>query len=197
MKSNVMTCDSDLIRGFQFGNDASFAALWNRYRANLRSFIRHHVNSNDVDDILQETSMKVFSSLREHRYKDDGKFFSWIAKIAANCIKDYYRSRKKVYAITDSEHALDYFNESSQVAEVNDNVESDIIKVEENQRLGIMIHMLPEKIQQVVVMRCFNDMKFEEIAEETNVSINTALGRMHNARIYLRQFIDNGSRICI
>ena len=141
--------------------------------------------------------MKVFSSLREHRYKDDGKFFSWIAKIAANCIKDYYRSRKKVYAITDSEHALDYFNESSQVAEVNDNVESDIIKGEENQRLGIMIHMLPEKIQQVVVMRCFNDMKFEEIAEETNVSINTALGRMHNARIYLRQFIDNGSRICI
>ncbi|MBE6341582.1 MAG: sigma-70 family RNA polymerase sigma factor [Marinilabiliaceae bacterium] len=197
MKTNVITCDSDLIRGFQFGNDASFGVLWNRYRSRLRGFVRRHVDYNDVDDILQETSVKVFSSLREHRYKDDGRFFSWVAKIAANCVKDYYRSRKKICSFTDSEHALDYFNESSQVAEVCDNVESEIIKDEEKKRLGLMVQMLPEKVQQVAIMRCFNDMKFEEIAEETNVSINTALGRMHSARVYLRQYMRCGTRICI
>ncbi len=140
-----------------------------------------------AEDLLQETFVKAIHTMKSGRYNEEGKFSSWICRIAHNLAIDYFRREKRSPMIT-LEDGSNVFNTLSFSEE---SVESIRIKEETHARLRELIQQLPAAQKEVLIMRHYADMSFQEIAEATGVSINTALGRMRYALINLRKKMSN------
>lgn len=180
--------DHELLSSYLSGNESSINALVSRHRKRVFDYILMMVKDRDVaDDIFQETFIKVVRFLRERRYTENGKFLSWVMRIAHNQVIDYFRHKKQQNNISESEAGYDLLNNkklSDRTVEdriVSEQIETDVRR---------LIEFLPEEQKEVVMMRYFMDMSFKDIAEQTDVSINTALGRMRYALINLRKLID-------
>src|SRR5690606_22779685 len=142
-----------------------------------------------AEDIFQDTFVKVILTLKEGRYNEEGKFLPWVMRIAHNLTIDYFRSKTRMPMI--GETFLDEdFSIFDFLADPEDSSETKIIKEQIDKDLRSIIEFLPEDQREVLYMRMFKDLSFKEIAEETNVSINTALGRMRYALINLRKLIE-------
>jgi RNA polymerase sigma-70 factor (ECF subfamily) len=139
-----------------------------------------------ADDIFQETFIKIVRFLDEGRYTDNGKFLSWALRIAHNQVIDHFRHTKQQNKITESDAGYDILG-SMKFA--GDTVEDRIIHEQIHQDLRRLVDNLPEEQRQVVLLRYYDNLSFKEIAEQTDVSINTALGRMRYALINLRKII--------
>lgn len=145
------------------------------------------VRSRDVaDDIFQETFIKVVRFLGEGRYTENGKFLSWVLRIAHNQVIDHFRQSKQQNKVTESEAGYDILN-SKQFAEAN--VEEKIVSSQIESDVRKLVEFLPDEQREVVMMRYYNGLSFKEIADQTDVSINTALGRMRYALINLRKMV--------
>ena len=183
-KSNAK--DKDLIRQFIAGKDASFEILLNRYRGRVFSYIIYNVRDEDLaNDIFQDTFIKVVQTLKKGGYNDEGKFLPWVMRIAHNLIIDHFRRNKRLPVLENGE-GKDHFRT---ISSDELNVEKEMIKGQINRDLKDLIKLLPKDQKQVLIMRIYCDMSFKEIAEQSNVSINTALGRMRYALINLRRMI--------
>jgi RNA polymerase sigma factor (sigma-70 family) len=150
----------------------------------IRRFIRDFTQA---EDILQDTLLKVFQSLKEGKYSDDGKFLSWAMRIAHNLIIDHFRLIKQMNTISTDNYESDLFN-SREYAKGN--IEDDLIKREMHNDIRRMVSRLPEDQKEVVILRHYSGFSFKEIAKITNISINTALGRMRYALINLRKMME-------
>jgi RNA polymerase sigma-70 factor (ECF subfamily) len=139
-----------------------------------------------ADDILQDTLIKAVRTIDEGRYVDSGKFLSWILRIAHNQVIDFFRQQKSSRTLNEAEAGYDVIG-SLRIAERS--VEDRIISEQIEQDVRRLIEHLPEEQREVVVMRYYSGMSFQEIADQTGVSINTALGRMRYALINLRKMI--------
>ena len=151
------------------------------------------VKDNDVaDDILQETLIKAVRVIDEGRYTDTGKFLSWVLRIAHNRVLDYFRAQKSSRTIGESDAGYDMLG-TLRFAErtVEDKMVSEQIEADVRR----LIEFLPEEQREVVMMRYYAGLSFQEIAEQTGVSINTALGRMRYALINLRKMIKENNLI--
>lgn len=142
-------------------------------------------NEDLANDLFQDTFLKVITKLQNHQYSDTGKFYFWLTRVTHNVIMDYYRSLK-------NDKVVDVAGENDltkiKSAEVlGDNRETEIAKDQTNKDLVFLMDLLPEQQRSVVYMRYFQDLSFKEIAEETNVSINTSLGRMRYALMNMRR----------
>jgi RNA polymerase sigma-70 factor (ECF subfamily) len=154
----------------------------------VSSYIRHYIRDISLaQDILQDTLLKVFQSIKEGKYSDNGKFISWVKRISHNLIIDHFRLVKQMNTISNDNYESDLFNSTS-FAE--DNVEDDMIKREMHHDVRNMINRLPVDQKEVVILKHYTGLSFKEIAVITDVSINTALGRMRNALLNLRKMMD-------
>lgn len=176
--------DSKLVSLYIKGNEEAFEQLLNRHKARIYTTIYLIVKDNYVaEDLLQETFVKAINTIKGGRYNEEGKFLPWITRIAHNLSIDYFRKDKR-YPTVVLEDGSKVFN-TLEFAE--DSVESTQIKQDTHSKLRDLIQELPEAQKEVLIMRHYMDMSFQEIAESTGVSINTALGRMRYALINLRK----------
>lgn len=179
--------DAALVKYYVAGDEGALEVLIKRHQSKIYGFILSKIADRDLaDDIFQDTFIKVIHTLKSDRYNEEGKFLPWVVRIAHNLVMDYFRKEKRVGMKRDSEE-LPFF---SFLKDEGDTVESFMIKEQIEEDIRFLIKELPEDQQQVIMMRMYQDLSFKEIAEITDVSINTALGRMRYALLNLRKLID-------
>jgi RNA polymerase sigma-70 factor (ECF subfamily) len=180
----VQVSDSELVTLYIRGNEKAFEKLVQLHKSRIYTTIYLIVKDQYVaEDLLQDTFIKAVDTIKGGRYNDEGKFLPWIIRIAHNLAIDYFR-RDKRYPNVVFEDGSSVFN-TLDFSE--DSVESIQIRQETHEQLREMIQRLPDVQKQVLIMRHYEDMSFQEIADATGVSINTALGRMRYALINLRK----------
>jgi RNA polymerase sigma-70 factor (ECF subfamily) len=185
--------DSMLLNEYLSGNQDAISKLIELHRRRVFDYIIMMVKDRDVaDDIFQETFIKVVRFIDEGRYTDNGKFLSWVMRIAHNQVIDYFRQNKYENKITESDAG---FNLLGTLRFSSDNVEDRMVSEQITQDVRKLIEHLPDEQRDVVKMRFYEDMSFKEIAAQTGVSINTALGRMRYALINLRKMIKENELI--
>lgn len=185
--------DIELIKEFNSGKQAAIEHLINRHKRKVFSYILINIKKREIaEDIFQDTFIKVIKSLRAGKYNDEGKFISWVMRIAHNLLIDHFRKEKHMPTISDGDYDYDIFNNSRFSEKTR---EQEIIKDQIQGDVRKLIELLPDDQREVVVLRHFSGMSFREIAEQTNVSINTALGRMRYAILNLRRLIDEKNLI--
>ena len=192
MNTQVLS-DQLLLSRYLSGDRNAISILIERHSTRVRDYIRMMVKDNDVaDDILQETLIKAVRVIDEGRYTDTGKFLSWVLRIAHNRVLDYFRAQKSSRTIGESDAGYDMLG-TLRFAErtVEDKMVSEQIEADVRR----LIEFLPEEQREVVMMRYYAGLSFQEIAEQTDVSINTALGRMRYALINLRKMIKENNLI--
>ena len=187
MESNQQLTDTQLILHFQEGNCSALETLVSRYKDKLFSSILFLVKDKFLaEDLFQETFLRIIDTLRSRRYNEEGKFLPWAMRIAHNLCVDYFRKVKRTPSIL-TQDKKDIFDVIHVV--VNDHAEHRIMRDQSYSRVHQMLDKLPEEQREVIVLRHFGDMSFKEIAETTNCSINTALGRMRYGLINLRKMM--------
>ena len=186
MNVNVLS-DRVLLNNYLLGDRSAISELIERHSKRVRSYIGMMVKDDAVaDDIFQETFIKAVKVIDEGRYTDSGKFLSWILRIAHNRVLDHFRREKASKQINEQEAGYDVIG-TLRYAE--NTAEDDIVHNELMESVRMLIDELPEEQQEVVRLRYYSKLSFQEIAEQTEVSINTALGRMRYALINLRRLI--------
>ena len=179
--------DQNLLNCYLSGDRNAISQLIDRHSRRVRDYIRMMVKDDDVaDDIFQETFIKAVRVIDEGRYTDNGRFLSWILRIAHNQVIDYFRAQKQNRQLNESEAGFDVLG-TLRFAERT--VEDEIVGEQIADDVRHMVELLPEEQRTVVMMRYYSGLSFKEIAEHTGVSINTALGRMRYALINLRKMI--------
>lgn len=181
--------DDGLVMAYANGDDAAFDALLQRHETRVFSYILHVVKNKDLaDDLFQETFVKAIITIRQGRYTESGKFGSWLTRIAHNLIIDHFRQQKSENALsTDDDETMPLLNRK----ELSDPTVEDLLVGEQiDQDVRRIIMALPDPQREVLVMRYYRGMSFKEIADQTNVSINTALGRMRYALINMRRLAE-------
>ena len=186
MKNLAVMTDEELALSYVNGDNRAFDELLLRNQSKIFSYILFVVRDRDTaDDVFQETFVKVVVKLQQGKYVPSGKFSAWVLRIAHNEIMDLYRGQKSQKIID----AVDD-NDLSNIAG-NDliigNVESQFVNTQVMSDVRKMMNLLPTTQREVVYMRYFQQMSFKEIADTTNVSINTSLGRMRYAILNLRR----------
>ena len=178
--------DKMLVDLYQAGNDEALSELINRYQEKVYTtillFVRNEILA---EDLFQDTFIKVIETLRKGKYAEEGKLLPWILRIAHNLCIDHYRRIKRAPTITNAE-GYDIFNV---LKFAESSPEDQMTKGQTNNKVRDLIDQLPEEQKEVVVLRHYADLSFKEIANITNVSINTALGRMRYALINMRRMI--------
>ncbi|MBT6808482.1 MAG: sigma-70 family RNA polymerase sigma factor [Flavobacteriales bacterium] len=183
----IYQSDQDLVKLYLNGSEAAFETLIRKHKDKVFAFILSKIkNYNLAHDVFQDTFIKVINSLKRGKYNEEGKFVPWVMRIAHNLVIDHFRRQKKTRSIapTDDFNIFDVISNEEKNAEENmitDQITSDVRK---------LIEELPEDQKEVLKMRYYRDMSFKEIAEITDVSINTALGRMRYAVINLRKLVE-------
>ena len=188
MNANVnVLSDRALLNNYLSGDRSAISELIERHSQRVRNYIGMMVKDDDVaDDIFQETFIKAVKVIDEGRYVDSGKFLSWVLRIAHNRVLDYFRREKASKQVNESEAGYDMIG-TMRFSEPT--AEDNMVLGEVEQTVRNLIDQLPEEQQEVVRLRYYSKLSFQEIAEQTEVSINTALGRMRYALINLRRMI--------
>ena len=191
VKSCVMQAsltDRELIRAYRNGEDRAFETLLNRYQQGVFTKIHFVVRDEEIaNDLFQDVWIKVVQTLKTGRYVEEGKFGPWVMRIAHNAAIDHFRRNRKRRMVRPTDEFDIFETLSHDAPSIEDRLVEDEIMAELRQ----LIPALPEEQQQVVHMRLTHNLSFKEIAEETDVSINTALGRMRYALINLRKMVED------
>ncbi len=178
--------DQELIRQFIAGNHDSLETIIHRHQRKVFSYILLIVKDKHLaEDIFQDTFIKVINTLRSGAYNEEGKFLPWVMRIAHNLTIDFFRKSKRMPTVENSEE-YDLF-ETLNLYE--DTVEDKMIIGQIHSDVKNLVEYLPDEQKEVLKMRHYLNLSFKEIAEKTDVSINTALGRMRYALINLRKLI--------
>ena len=184
IKISEMT-DEELAMSYVNGNNKAFDLLLERNQSRLFSYILFIVHDRSMaEDLFQETFVKIISKLHEGKYSSSGKFVSWMLRIAHNAVMDWYRRQK-------NERTMEVYNENDLYGDstsvLDANIENHFVKEQVLRDVQRMMNLLPITQREVVFMRFYQNLSFKEIAELTNVSINTALGRMRYAVMNMRR----------
>lgn len=186
MKNLQDMTDEELALSYADGNNRAFDLLLLRNQSKLFSYILFVVHDRETaEDIFQETFVKVITRLQEGRYMVSGKFGAWIMRIAHNAIMDWYRDQAALRTVdTSADNDLsklpgaDLYEGNIENHYVNSQIMTDVRR---------LLDALPPMQREVVYMRFYQQLSFKEIADSTDVSINTALGRMRYALLNMRR----------
>ena len=183
---NNKLSDSQLISDYIKGNEYSLEILIKRHKQKLYNFIYSKIQDRDLtEDVFQDTFIKVIRTLKLGNYNEEGKFVSWVMRIAHKLVIDHFRKNKRLQKFQSSEN-FDIFSV------LKDNAlgaEDSLIKNQIDNDVRDLIELLPNDQKEVLIYRFYNDLSFKEISYKTGVSINTSLGRMRYALINLRSII--------
>jgi RNA polymerase sigma-70 factor (ECF subfamily) len=178
--------DNELVACYIDGDESALKALIMRHQRRLFSYIMASVKNRELaEDIFQETFIKVVNTLRSGNYTEKGKFLQWVMRIANNLKIDHFRRNQRI-PMYDNDGSYDIFD---LIQDSDLSVEQKMITGQIHEDISRLVKYLPEEQREVLEMRIYHDISFKEIAEKTNVSINTALGRMRYALINLRRMI--------
>ena len=185
MKNLSQLTDDKLVKLYEDGHNDAFEVLLSRYKSKVFSYIFLIVRNRELtEDIFQDTFTKAIATIQQGRYVESGKFLGWINRIAHNLIIDHFRREKNENTFSVDGMEYDVINNSNLSEKCvedtmsNEQVLADVVR---------LIEFLPESQRSVVRRRYFEDLSFKEIAEKTDVSINTALGRMRYALMNMRR----------
>jgi len=178
--------DQELVTLYLAGDERAFEQLLHRHKRKVWSHIYLLVRDRELtEDIFQDVFIKVVNTLKEGRYNEEGKFLPWVMRIAHNLVIDHFRRNKKMPLVRSNDDH-DVF---ATLAQSGKNMEQRLVNLQIDEDVRRLIDHLPEEQREVVMMRTYLGMSFKEIAEHTEVSINTALGRMRYALINMRKMI--------
>jgi RNA polymerase sigma-70 factor (ECF subfamily) len=181
---HIELSDSQLLSQYTKGSEEAFAALLNRHQNRVFSTVYLIVKDQYIaEDLVQEVFIKAIKTIKSGKYNEEGKFLPWVLRIAHNLAIDHFRKNKR-YPMIVMEDGNNVFNT---LAFSEDSVEEAQIKEDTHNQLKQLIKELPDNQREVLVMRHYMQMSFQDIADATDVSINTALGRMRYALINLRK----------
>jgi len=186
MKQLRELADEQLVSLYQEGNNSAFDTLLKRYQQRVFSYLLYSVKNQELaEDLFQDVFMKMVVRIKSGQYAENGKFSSWMMRIVHNHLIDYYRTSPNAIILSNDESEVDLFN-NADIA-VNENREKEMIDQQTLREIRGLIALLPDPQREVLLMRVKDELSFKEIAEKTNCSINTALGRMRYAILNLRQ----------
>jgi RNA polymerase sigma factor (sigma-70 family) len=178
--------DQDLIHSYIGGNESSLEELIRRHKSKIYTSIYLLVKDQYLaEDIFQDTFIKVINTLKAGKYNEEGKFLPWVMRIAHNLVIDYFRKEKRTPVITN----VDGFDIFDVIKIYDESMEERIVREQTHKDLKAMIQLLPSEQKEVLIMRHYGELSFKEIADITEVSINTALGRMRYALNNLRKMM--------
>jgi RNA polymerase sigma-70 factor (ECF subfamily) len=186
MKTLEHVSDTELIRSFQEGDTGAFEVLIYRYKDKIYSSILFFVKDNYLaEDLFQDVFIKIIDTLKNKRYTEEGKFLPWALRISHNLCVDYFRKVKRTPTIktSDTKDIFDSINIYEEGADQK------IMQGQSHDRVRMMLELLPEEQREIIVLRHYANLSFKEIAQITNCSINTALGRMRYGLINLRKMM--------
>jgi RNA polymerase sigma-70 factor (ECF subfamily) len=185
------TDEKELIRSYLNGNHSSLQILIKRHQNRLYSYIFLLVKDKQLaDDVFQDTYVKVINTLKQGNYRDEGKFIQWVMRIAHNLVIDHFRKSKKVNFVESQNNEYDVFDT---IRLTDPSIEEQLVTNQIHSDVKKLLHYLPDEQKEVIMLRCYAGLSFKDIAEQTDVSINTALGRMRYALINLRKLIEERS----
>lgn len=183
-EKNVMT-DEQLAIDYMAGDNKAFDELLRRYKNKVFSSVYNMISDRlAAEDVFQDIFIRIIVGLRENRYTSKGYFKFWVATITRNAIIDYHRKNKILLADVNEDNDLCTLKGQDVIDICKE--ESIVNKQTLDNAVKLMNH-LPETQREVVYMKFFENKSFKEIAEQTNVSINTSLGRMRYALINMRR----------
>ena len=188
----MKTSDSCLISQYQKGDEQALAKLIQKHQQELFSFIFYKVKDDDLaNDFFQDTFIKIIIKLKEgkYTYTEEDKFILWAKRIASNLIIDHFRVKSRHITVSETSYMDDEFSIFDTIKETDFNVEEQLILSQIHEDLKNIIVFLPENQQEIIKMRFYDELTFKEIAELTNTSINTTLGRMRYALMNIRKII--------
>lgn len=184
--------DHQLVAHYLEGNESALETLIQRHKRRIFSYILFIVKDKQLaEDVFQDTFIKVIKTLRRGDYNEEGKFLPWVMRIAHNLIIDYFRKNKKMPLVSTISYGDGEESDIFSIVKTKESsMEDFMVKAQVHKDLKKLIYKLPEEQRQVLMMRHYYDMSFKEISDITDVSINTALGRMRYALINLRKLIE-------
>ena len=188
INNSSQVLDATLVHEYISGSEKAIEKLINRHQLRIFNYIKSKVLDRDTaEDIFQDTFIKVIRTLKSGVYNEEGKFLPWVMRIAHNLVIDFFRKSNRIPTI-ESNDEYDLFKF---ISDTSPNIESILFQDQLVKDLQNLILELPEDQKEVLTMRLYRDMSFKEIAQNTNVSINTALGRMRYAIINLRKLAND------
>ena len=186
MQTNHACNDQILIHAYINGDEKAFEQLLNKHKGKIYTSIFMFVKEQELaNDIFQETFIKIIDTLRSGKYQDEGKFLPWALRIAYNLCVDYFRRGKRRNIV----QTPDDFDLFDLLKSADDNQESRMVRDQIYAKIRRLVDALPQEQREVILLRHYAELSFKEIAELTQVSINTALGRMRYALINIRKMI--------
>jgi len=186
--------DNELVVMFVDGDAQAIETLIQRYKNKVYTYILLTVRDQQLaEDIFQDTFLKVIKSLTDGRYQENGRFLQWVMRIAHNLVIDYFRREKQMNTVSSEKYEFDLFN-SQKFSDQT--IEDEIIDFQITKDIRRLVDQLPSDQKEIILLRHYGGLSFKEIADQTNVSINTALGRMRYALINLRKIIKDNN-ICL
>jgi RNA polymerase sigma-70 factor (ECF subfamily) len=190
MKTFIQATDTQLVQFFQQGNNQALEVLINRYKDKIFTSIKILVKDTFLaEDLFQDVFIKIIDTLRANKYNEEGKFLPWALRIAHNLCVDHFRKVNRTPSIktSDDHDIFEVLNFSEHGADKM------MMKEQSHDTVRRMLDMLPQEQREVIVLRHYADLSFKEIAEMTNCSINTSLGRMRYGLINLRKMIEENN----
>ena len=179
--------DNELVAAYMNDDKQAFEVLLSRHKNKVYNYILSFVKDKALaDDIFQDTHIKIVNTLRNGTYRDEGKYIQWVMRIAHNLVIDHFRRSQRFPTVRTDEN-FDIFDV---LGNSEESIEQKIIREQINDDVKKLIRQLPEEQRKVLIMRHYSNMSFKDIAEKTDVSINTALGRMRYALINLRRMAE-------
>ena len=188
INNSSLVLDATLVQQYISGSEIALEKLINRHQLRIFNYIKSKVSDRDTaEDIFQDTFIKVIKTLKSGVYNEEGKFLPWVMRIAHNLVIDFFRKSNRIPTIENN----DEYDLFKFISDTTPNIERILFQDQLVKDLQNLILELPEDQKEVLTMRLYKDMSFKEIAENTNVSINTALGRMRYAIINLRKLAED------
>jgi RNA polymerase sigma-70 factor (ECF subfamily) len=187
MNKTVQLSDNELIQLFQQGNTRAFDALIDRHQERIFNAINFMVKDSYLaEDLIQDIFIKIINNLKQNKYNDEGKFLPWALRIAHNFCVDHFRKVKRTPTIktSDDQDLFEIIKHSDHPADYK------MTRSQTHRNIQELVDLLPEEQREIIVLRHYANLSFKEIAQMTNCSINTALGRMRYGLINLRKMMN-------
>jgi RNA polymerase sigma-70 factor (ECF subfamily) len=187
MNKTVQLTDNELIQLFQQGNTRAFDALIDRHQERIFNAINFMVKDSYLaEDLIQDIFIKIINNLKQNKYNDEGKFLPWALRIAHNFCVDHFRKVKRTPTIktSDDQDLFEIIKHSDHPADYK------MTRAQTHRNIQELVDLLPEEQREIIVLRHYANLSFKEIAQMTNCSINTALGRMRYGLINLRKMMN-------
>ena len=184
MQNLAQLTDDKLVQSYANGNPKAFDTLLERHKGRLLNYIIQHCNNRQLaEDIFQETFVKAIITIQNGNYTENGKFANWLFRIARNLVIDHFRHENSEGTVS-TDDTYDVLNRKEFS---DDTIEDAMVELQTRNDIRRLVKALPQSQREVLIMRYYRNLSFKEIAEKTNVSINTALGRMRYAILNLRR----------